>query len=74
MTPEFHERYGARRDSRGLARALTGDYAGAIADFEAFVAWTSDDEDRLQRQGWIDALRVGENPFTPDLLRKLREQ
>ena len=35
---------------------------------------TSDDEDRVQRQGWIDALRVGENPFTPDLLRKLREQ
>lgn len=26
-------------DSRGLARALTGDMAGAIADFQAHIRW-----------------------------------
>jgi imidazolonepropionase-like amidohydrolase len=59
------------RDSRGLARALTGDLPGAIEDFEAYVAGTSNDESRSQRQGWIDALRRGENPFTPEVLRAL---
>ncbi len=61
------------RNSRGVARALTGDTDGAIADFEAFVAWTSVDADREQCQGWIDALRAGTNPFTPDLLELLRK-
>lgn len=60
------------RDSRGLARALTGDVAGAIDDFEAFVAWTGGDRSRVQRQEWIDALRAGENPFTSEVLRALR--
>ena len=60
------------RDSRGLARALTGDVAGAIDDFEAFVAWTQNDRDRAQRQDWIAALRAGENPFTAEELRSLR--
>ena len=62
------------RDSRGLARALTGDSAGAIADFEAFVAWTSNSGAREQRQDWIEALRRGENPFTQELLEALRGQ
>ena len=60
------------RDSRGLARALTGDVAGAIDDFEAFVAWIRSDSSRAQRQDWIDALRGGQNPFTPELLERLR--
>ncbi len=58
-------------DSRGLAKALTGDVEGAIDDFEAFVAGTSYDDSRAQRQGWIEALRRGENPFTPEVLRAL---
>ncbi len=62
---------GWERDSRGLVRALTGDLPGAIEDFEAYVAGTSNDERRSQRQGWIDALRRGENPFTPEVLRAL---
>lgn len=60
------------RDSRGVARALTGDFEGAIDDFEAFVAYTSSDEHRAQRQGWIDALRRGENPLTAEVLETLR--
>jgi hypothetical protein len=30
------------RDTRGLARALTGDFGGAVEDFEAFADWTDD--------------------------------
>lgn len=58
-------------DSRGLARALTGDTAGAIDDFKAFVEQTDDEVRKFQRQGWIDSLNDGENPFTPDVLRLL---
>ncbi len=60
------------RDSRGLARALTGNYQGAIADFEAFIAETDDQEYKAQRQGWVKALRQGKNPFTEEELEKLR--
>ncbi|MBO3461610.1 AAA-like domain-containing protein [Aetokthonos hydrillicola Thurmond2011] len=62
---------GAIRDSRGLARALTGDYQGAIADFEAYIAQTNDKDMKAQRQGWVQDLRVGKNPFTKDVLKKL---
>ena len=63
---------GGARDSRGLARALTGDVAGAIDDFEAYVAWTGNDRARAQRQDWIVVLWSGENPFTAELLERLR--
>jgi hypothetical protein len=59
------------RDSRGVARALTGDTAGAIADFQAFIKGTDSAEGKKQRQGWIDALKKGENPFTEKELAKL---
>lgn len=63
---------GIIRDSRGLARALTGDYKGAIPDFEAYIAQTSNKEIKAQRQGWVKALREGKNPFTKEELEKLR--
>ena len=59
-------------DSRGLARALTGDIEGAIADFQVYVNWTSNEEKKAQRQEWIKALQAGENPFTDKLLKELR--
>ena len=31
--------HGGIRDSRGVARALTGDYSGAIQDFQQFLEW-----------------------------------
>lgn len=60
------------RDSRGLARALTGDTQAAIEDFQAFVDWTNNDEQKAQRQRWIEALRAGEDPFTPEEIDRLR--
>ncbi len=62
---------GGIRDSRGLARALTGNTQGAIEDFQAFVDWTDNNKKRLQRQRWIDALRAGENPFTEEEIKSL---
>ncbi|MEG4170956.1 MULTISPECIES: TIR domain-containing protein [unclassified Microcoleus] len=61
------------RDSRGVARALTGDTAGAIADFQAFIQATDSPDRKKQRQGWIDALKKGENPFTEKEIYKLLE-
>lgn len=59
------------RDSRGLARALVGDFDGAIEDFQAFVDATEDEERKYQRQNWINILRAGDNPFTPEVIRQL---
>jgi WD40 repeat protein/tetratricopeptide (TPR) repeat protein len=61
-------------DSRGLARALTGDTEGAIADFKFFIESTNYEEARAQRQAWVEALERGENPFTPEVLEELRNQ
>ncbi|BAZ06025.1 nSTAND1 domain-containing NTPase [Calothrix sp. NIES-3974] len=58
-------------DSRGLARALTGNTEGAIADFQAFIAWTSNLQDKLKRQHWINTLRTGMNPFTDKEIQSL---
>ena len=59
------------RDSRGVARALTGNRDGAIADFQAFVNATKDEFRKFQRQAWINALRRGKNPFTPEQLKQM---
>jgi Tol biopolymer transport system component/tetratricopeptide (TPR) repeat protein len=61
------------RDSRGLARALTGDYQGAIADFEAYIAQTEDKDNKAQRQSWVEDLKAGKNPITDDVLKRLRD-
>jgi WD40 repeat protein/tetratricopeptide (TPR) repeat protein len=60
-------------DSRGLNRALLGDSAGAIADFEFFIRKSRSKAEVVQRQGWVEDLKAGRNPFTPEVLRKLRE-
>ncbi|MGF2038742.1 MAG: ribosome assembly protein 4 [Nostoc sp. CmiVER01] len=60
------------RDSRGLARALTGNYQGAIEDFEAYIAQPGDKDSKAQRQRWVKDLRAGKNPFTEAELKKLQ--
>jgi tetratricopeptide (TPR) repeat protein len=62
---------GGIRDSRGLARALTGNTQGAIEDFEAYIAQTDDKKIKSQRQRWVKDLRAGKNPFTDAELKKL---
>ncbi|NES78123.1 MULTISPECIES: tetratricopeptide repeat protein [Okeania] len=59
-------------DSRGLARVLTGDYQGAISDFQVFVDLVEDGEEKAKRQSWISALKKGENPITSEVLENLK--
>ncbi|MDZ7955913.1 MAG: ribosome assembly protein 4, partial [Nostoc sp. DedQUE09] len=60
------------RNSRGLARALTGNIQGAIEDFETYIAQTDNKDSKAQRQRWVKDLRAGKNPFTDAELKKLR--
>ncbi|MBD1813576.1 caspase family protein [Microcoleus vaginatus DQ-U2] len=66
------------RDSRGVARALTGNNKGAIEDFEAFLKWADKNErykdSKPRRQSWIDTLKAGNNPLTPEEMKKLLNQ
>ncbi len=65
-------------DSRGLARALTGDLEGARKDFENAVAWAEEtgfDAAFIEsRTAWIAALQAGENPFDEATLEQLRNE
>ena len=58
---------------RGLARALTEDKEGAIADLSLYIKELGDDDEwKSKVQGWIDTLKTGENPFTEEVLQELR--
>ncbi len=66
---------GGIRDSRGLARALTGNSSGAIEDFQAYIVWANQNGsgDRIpQRQDWIESLKAGRNPFDAQTLEQLK--
>jgi WD40 repeat protein len=62
-------------DTRGLARALTGDQVGAIGDFKVYVEWLEGDESReqfrQQREAWIAELEAGRDPFDAETLEAL---
>jgi acetyl esterase/lipase len=61
------------RDSRGIVRALLGDLPGAIADLEfALAAIPPGRPERDERQSWLAELRAGRNPFTAEVLERLR--
>ena len=66
------------RDSRGLARALTGNVSGAIEDFTTFIEsahQTAQLADRAaDREVWVAALRAGRNPFDAATLTALRDR
>jgi regulator of sirC expression with transglutaminase-like and TPR domain len=58
-------------DSRGLNRALLGDYPGAIKDFEYFVKATADPKAKAQRQKYLEILEQGQNPFDDKELKDI---
>ena len=66
------------QDSRGLARALLGDFKGAINDFKSFVQWSKEieayDELRIKREKWINELENGRNQFDSDTLKELWDE
>jgi CubicO group peptidase (beta-lactamase class C family) len=64
------------KDSRGLARALTGDFAGAIEDFTEYVEWLErnggNEYEKNLRIFWISKLESGQNPIDEATLMELR--
>ena len=69
---------GGIRDSRGLARAITGNFTGAVEDFEAFVSWAkatgSYERGGKLREDWIASLAAGKNPIDEATLAALRDE
>jgi len=62
-------------DSRGVARALTGNSKGAIRDLDAFIAQTQNQDEKAQRQSWVRILRKGQKlSFTEDEIKQLLTQ
>ncbi|MBW4447224.1 MAG: hypothetical protein KME38_10220 [Spirirestis rafaelensis WJT71-NPBG6] len=77
LAPNYKRGY--YQDARGIARAMMDDKEGAIADFQAYIAWKNaskrkspqDKQDILVRQKWINTLRAGKNPITAEEIKKL---
>lgn len=65
---------GAFRDSRAVARALTGNLSGAAADLRLFLesADAAEGKIRKQRQAWLVQLEAGRNPIDDETLEELR--
>ncbi|MCL2923788.1 MAG: hypothetical protein MGF17_03935, partial [Trichodesmium sp. MAG_R04] len=61
------------RRYRGLATALTGNYQRAIDDFQILVDTIKNEEEKARFEGWIETLKKGENPFTSEVLEKLKK-
>ena len=70
------EKNEAIRDSRGLARALTGDLVGAAEDFRFWVEAKKDKQSEAvkRRQAWIPELEAGRNPIGEAELEALRNE
>jgi len=68
---------GLSNDSRGLALALLGRTEDAISEFEIFLEKLQEQDPEAyqrfapSRQGWIAALRSGQNPFDATTLSSL---
>jgi hypothetical protein len=68
----------AIRDSRGLARALTGDYAGAIDDFKYYIQWAEgkgtaiDREVAQKRKIWVERMENGQAVDHQAIIQDLR--
>jgi WD40 repeat protein len=78
LAVQLDETNGGIRDSRGLARALSGDLRGAIEDFTYFIDWYSQYDPNSPkialRLDWIRALEAGSNPFDAATLEALRQE
>jgi hypothetical protein len=67
------------KDSRGIVRALTGNFKGAINDLTEFENFRikqgcTNREDLQRRQAWVESLRQGKNPFSKSVLTNLQPE
>ena len=71
---------GNSHDSRGLALALLGRLEEAAKEFERFLELSNVNAPQLYaqhartREGWIEALKRGQNPFDAQTLQGLRRE
>lgn len=67
-------------DTRGLARAMKGDFPEAIDDFQYFINWAqkaglyNDKPYFSERRAWIQMMQQGRNPFDAKTLNSIREE
>ena len=67
----------AYRDTRALARALTGDYEGAIEDLKFHETQPEADFEKdllKKRHAWIKILQEKQNPFDEQTLENFKKQ
>ncbi|MCP4376147.1 MAG: CHAT domain-containing protein [bacterium] len=84
LNPEDEDTQVGIRLGRGIARAQIGNYDEALEDLQAVIPFIESYEEGkggefLQKlftfiSGGIKTLQAGENPFTPELLEKLRNE
>ena len=69
---------GGMRDSRGVAKAMTGNLESVIEDFEAYVEWAPGQkrpQSRIdRRKRWIEQLNNDQNPFSGPNREKVLEE
>lgn len=70
-TPHSDPDYGSTLLARGIARALTGDLAGAASDVAASERPPWGDDEELDFTAWLESLRAGTNPFTAKVVAAL---
>ncbi len=58
-------------DSRGMARALTSDWKGALSDFAKSADYLTDPGWRKEHATWIEELQVRRNPITVDVRQRI---
>jgi WD40 repeat protein len=75
---ELSHGYGMYRDTRGVAKTLTGNTKGAIEDFEAYLAQSYEDprieQLKPKRRQWLEALRKDKNPITQAEIKELLKE
>jgi tetratricopeptide (TPR) repeat protein len=78
MAVALDPEHGGIRDSRGVARAIMGDYTGAIEDFNFYVEWAKENYAygiySNKREAWITELENGRNPFDEEMLESLKHE
>ena len=58
-------------DSRGMARAMIGDWSGALSDFGKSADYLSDQHWRKQHADWIRDLQSRRNPITAQVRQRI---
>jgi len=62
------------RDTRGMARALAGDFEGAIEDFQVYINRSFHQARKARRKQWMEALQEDKNSLTFEDVKKMFDE